>query len=86
MTIDLQPEDERLVNDAVRSGQYVKAEDVISDALAIWRRQRQSATQPSEAAVHTRAQNLVELFEAPPFRGLEINFERDPDTGRDVEL
>jgi hypothetical protein len=34
------------------------------------------------ASVH--AKNLVELF--APVRGLDIDFERDPDTGRDIEL
>jgi hypothetical protein len=30
--------------------------------------------------------SLMELFAESPFKGLDLDFERDPDTGRDVEL
>jgi hypothetical protein len=30
--------------------------------------------------------SLAKLFAESPFRGLDLNFERDPDTGRDIEL
>ena len=30
--------------------------------------------------------NLAELFAESPFKGLEIDFERDPDYGRTIEL
>lgn len=30
--------------------------------------------------------SLARLFEESPFRGLDIDFERDPDTGREIEL
>jgi hypothetical protein len=30
--------------------------------------------------------SLAKLFAESPFRGLDLDFERDPDTGRDIEL
>lgn len=32
------------------------------------------------------ANNLVELFETSPFKGLSMKFERDPDYGREKAL
>jgi len=40
-----------------------------------------------EAAEDTgEARNLVELFANSPFRGLNMDFERDKDYGREIEL
>lgn len=42
-----------------------------------------------EAPVATRgsnARNLVELFADSPFAGLNMDFERDKDTGREIQL
>ena len=36
MTVRLPPEIERIVNDAVLSGQYRSAEDVLTDAISVW--------------------------------------------------
>jgi hypothetical protein len=30
--------------------------------------------------------SLAQLFAESPFKGLDLEFERDPDCGRDVEL
>ena len=47
MTVHLPPQIERIVNDAVRSGQYRSAEDVLSEAIAVWQA-RQIAAEPTE--------------------------------------
>ncbi len=47
MTVHLPPQVERIVNDALRSGQYRSAEDVLSEAIAVWQA-RQTATEPTE--------------------------------------
>ena len=36
MTVRLPPEIERIVNDAVLSGQYRSAEDVLTEAISVW--------------------------------------------------
>ena len=90
MTIELRPEEQRIVNDAVRSGEYERPEDVIADALAAWRKQRPCPSEPLDRTgkepVHVRAKNLVELFAESPFKGLDIEFKRDKDTGREINL
>ena len=54
MTVHLPPRIERIVKDAVRSGQYHSAEEMPSEAVAVWQA-RQMATQPTtgqrEAAI-----------------------------------
>jgi Arc/MetJ-type ribon-helix-helix transcriptional regulator len=40
MTVRLSPRIERIIRDAVLSGQYRSAEDVLSEAIAVWQAQR----------------------------------------------
>jgi Arc/MetJ-type ribon-helix-helix transcriptional regulator len=47
VTVHLPPGIERIVNDALRSGQYRSAEDVLSEAIAVWQ-ERQTAAGPIE--------------------------------------
>jgi Arc/MetJ-type ribon-helix-helix transcriptional regulator len=47
VTVHLPPGIERIVKDAVRSGQYRSAEEVVSEAIAVWQA-RQTATEPTE--------------------------------------
>ena len=44
MTVHLPPRIERIVKEAVRSGQYRSAEDVLSEAVSVWQA-RQAATE-----------------------------------------
>ena len=46
MTVHLSPRIERIVEDAVRSGQYRSAEEVVSEAVSVWQA-RQSAREPT---------------------------------------
>jgi Arc/MetJ-type ribon-helix-helix transcriptional regulator len=43
MTVRLSPGIERIVKDAVLSGQYRSAEDVLSEAIAVWQARRAAA-------------------------------------------
>jgi Arc/MetJ-type ribon-helix-helix transcriptional regulator len=47
VTVHLPPGIERIVNNAVRSGQYRSAEDVLSEAVALWQAQ-QTAAEPND--------------------------------------
>ena len=40
MTVPLPPHIERIVNDAVLSGQYSSAEDVLAEAVTVWQSQQ----------------------------------------------
>lgn len=47
MTVRLPPGIERIVKDAVHSGQYRSAEEVLSEAIGVWQAQR-TAAEPTE--------------------------------------
>jgi hypothetical protein len=85
MTIQItQPEVEALINQRLQGGRFRNAEDVILHAL-----QSSSATGVPAAPASRRPagrKSLAQLFADSPFKGLDIDFERDPDYGRDVAL
>ncbi len=81
MTIQInQPELEALIQHRLESGAFRDVEDVLLQAL--------KASQPEDphTAAPSKARNLVELFANSPFAGLDMDFERDKDTGREIEL
>ena len=47
MTVHLSPRIERIIKDAVRSGQYRSAEEVLSEAVSVWQA-RQTAAEPTQ--------------------------------------
>ena len=48
MTVHLPPGIERIVNSAVRSGQYRSAEDVLAEAITVWQERQTQAAEPTE--------------------------------------
>jgi hypothetical protein len=80
MTIQItKPEIEALINQRLQSGAFVDAEDVIFRAL-------QASEGNTPAPAPALAKDMVELFANSPFKGLNMDFERDRDTGRDINL
>jgi hypothetical protein len=80
MTIEIRrPETEALINQRLQSGAFLDAEDVIFQALQL---SMPGGRQP----VSSPAKDMVELFANSPFAGLNMDFERDADVGRDIEL
>jgi hypothetical protein len=78
MTIQItNPEVEEMINKRLQSGVFKDAEDVILQAL-----QSSSPTAPLPNAVTEK--DIVELF--APLRGLDLDFGRNPSTGRPVDL
>jgi hypothetical protein len=78
MTIQItRPEVEDLINQRLQSGAFKDAEDVILQAL-------QSSTPTTPLPDVPPAKNIVELF--APLRGLNLDFSRNPSTGRPVDL
>jgi hypothetical protein len=78
MTIQItKPEVEEMINQRLQSGAFKDAEDVILQAL-----QSSSPTAPLPGA--PPAKDIVELF--APLRGLNLDFGRNPSTGRPVDL
>ena len=78
MTIQItKPEVEALINQRLQSGEFKDAEDVILQAL----RSSPGITSQPDAPP---AKNIEELF--APLRGLNLEFRRNPSTGRPVDL
>lgn len=81
MTIQItKPEVEALINERLQTGRFKDAEDVVYQAL--------QSSPPTAAATPELnappAKDIVELF--APLRGLNLDFGRNPSTGRPVEL
>jgi len=81
MTIQItKPEVEALINQRLQTGGFKDAEDVVFQAL--------QSSPPTAAAksqpVPLPAKDIVELF--APLRGLNLDFGRNPSTGRPVDL
>jgi hypothetical protein len=80
--LDLEPEIERgLLARAAAKG--VSLADYAQEILA--REVGAPGNLVSKPGV-SEAKNLVELFENSPFKGLDMEFERDKDYGREIEL
>jgi hypothetical protein len=78
MTIQItRPEVEALINERLQSGAFRDAEDVILQAL---RSSPPTTLQPGTPP----AKDIAELF--APLRGLNLDFGRNPSTGRPVDL
>lgn len=81
MTITLNEEQARLLSEVVRAGAARSTEEAVDQAV---RALHSQAT--GKRPVHQQVDNLADLFARSPFRGLNMEFERDLDTGRDVRL
>jgi hypothetical protein len=81
MTIVLNDEQARLISEVVTAGAACSPEDAVDRAV---RALHSSAT--AKERVHQQVDNLADLFARSPFRGLNMEFERDQDPGRDISL
>lgn len=81
MTIELKPEHERILQEALRQGRFHSVEEAIDQAI-----QSIAPLDGSPKAIKTRdgRKSLVEVF--APLRGLNLDFTRNPSTGRPVDL
>jgi hypothetical protein len=78
ITLEIRPEIElELARQAAAHGLEV-------DAYAASLLEEAATSSPKPFAAKPRAKNMVELFE--PIRGLNLDFERDRDPGRDIVL
>lgn len=81
MTITLNEEQARLLSEVVEAGAARSPEEAVDQAV---RALHSSTTR--RRPVHQQVDNLADLFARSPFRGLNMDFERDQDTGRDIAL
>lgn len=83
MTIEIHsPELEALIRERLKSGAFQNVEDVIRQALRCPPAAELPGAVPSRRPAGRKS--LAQLFAESPFKGLDIDFERDPDRGRDV--
>lgn len=90
MTIQLTPEDERLIQERLRSGAFHSVAEVIHHAL-VSSSFPKGAPAPAAAVPAARAstkprKNLVDVLSEPPFAGSELNLERITDCPRPLDL
>jgi len=84
MTIQItRPETEALIQQCLKSGEFHDVDELVAKALAALRAREPAADESAPA--HTR-KSLREVFET--VRGLadDIDFSRNPSTGRPVDL
>jgi hypothetical protein len=81
MTITLNDEQARLLTEVVQAGGARSPEEAVDKAV----RALHSST-TGKTPIHKQVDNLADLFARSPFHGLDMDFQRDPDTGRDVPL
>jgi hypothetical protein len=88
--VHLKPDQAQVVDEAIRAGLIEKPDDIVDVGVQTIRQrldERPAVPPPGKSLpVHLRARNLVELFAESPFQGLDLDFERERDTGRDIEL
>ena len=86
MTIEIhRPELEALIRERMESGEFQSVEDVLMQALKPSALTTETLTPPKRRRPAGR-KSLAQLFAESPLKGLDIDFERDPDPGRDVAL
>ena len=88
MTIELKPDQEKIIREQLASGRYRSVDEVLDTALSNLPHGEDSGVQ--RQVVHRERRpgqkSLAQLFAESPFKGLNLDFERDPDTGRSIEL
>ena len=74
MTIELKPEQERIILEEIQSGHFNSLDEVLDHALAALLEKKR------------RRKSLVQFFRGSPFVGMEMKYERSQDTERKIEL
>jgi len=78
MTIDLKPEQERIIQAEIESGHFRSADEVLDHALAALEELRRKRATPRK--------NLAQFLMESPLAGAELDLDRQKDYGRSIEL
>jgi len=84
LTIQLKPEQERIIQEEIRSGHFRSPDEVLDHALAALR-EKSNVAHTTVAPPRPR-KKLYDLLTQPPFAGSELNLERQKDDPRPVDL
>jgi Arc/MetJ-type ribon-helix-helix transcriptional regulator len=82
MTIELKPEQERIIQEEIRSGHFRSVDEVLDYALAALR----DKSSLSKFATESPRKNLAQFLLESPLAGSGLDLEREKDQGRDIEL
>lgn len=82
MTVELKPETEQLVRDEILRGHFKSVDEVIERAVYALREKLDLAPAPPREP----RKNLADFLLDSPFAGSELDFERQQDGGRPVDL
>lgn len=74
------------VNARIQSGQFHHTDELIEKALDALDGKMSAPTSTAERRRAAGRKSLAQLFAESPLKGLDIDFERDLDYGRDVTL
>jgi hypothetical protein len=80
MTIQLTPEDEKLIQKRLRTGVFHNVAEVIHHALV------SSPVPEIPSGARKPRKNLADVLSEPPFAGSELNLERIRDYPRPLDL
>ena len=80
MTIELTPDQERILQNALRQGRFRSVEEAVERAI-----QSIAQEQPSTETLAPR-ESLSQFFRNSPLAGSGINLDRDKDSGLTLEL
>jgi putative addiction module CopG family antidote len=79
MTINLKPEQERIIQAEIESGHFGSPDEVLDHALAaLQEKERRRSASPRK--------NLAQFLMESPLAGAELNLERQKDYGRPIDL
>ncbi len=85
MTIEIKPETKRLVQEELQNGHFRSVDEIIVQGVRARR-----ATDPRQPSAKRQRppgkKSLAQLSAESPFKGLDMDFERDADYGRDIAL
>jgi Arc/MetJ-type ribon-helix-helix transcriptional regulator len=82
MTIQLKPEQERIIQEEIERGRFRSPDEVLDHALAALREKES----PLQAEPKRPRRNLADVLSEPPFAGSELNLERIRDYPRPLDL
>jgi hypothetical protein len=80
MTIEINPDQERLIREEMQRGRFQSPEDVVEYALIALRTSGGNRNTPASS------RNLAEFLMDSPLAGAGLNIERQQDFGRNIEL
>jgi Arc/MetJ-type ribon-helix-helix transcriptional regulator len=80
MTIDLKPEQERIIKAEIESGNFQSPDEVLDHALAALQEKKQMHRSSAPR------KNLAQFLMESPLAGADLNLERQKDFGRPVDL